>query len=76
MKLKDWIHKSGKKGYEVAKELGFCRDYIYKICKGSVKPTERIVNIINLYTDGAVKAKDLGYEKKEKCQCPTCGKWS
>jgi transcriptional regulator with XRE-family HTH domain len=78
MKLKEWFNKKDMLMSEFADEMGYAREYIYRICADKEIPGRKLANKIYEYTGHEVTLDDLGYVDKRKCKikCEACGKWS
>lgn len=74
MKLKEWMKENKVTCTMMQDDLRYGRDYLYKIIGERMVPGKKLATVISEYTGGSVSLKDLGYEEKVKCRCPTCGK--
>lgn len=63
MTLQEYINEQGIKKYKLAENIGLSVRTITSICKG-VKVSIATSKMIELYTNGAVKAVDIQVGKK------------
>ena len=74
MKIKSWMKKNNLGLTEMEEALNYKKNYLCAIFGGRRKPGRKLAKLISDYTEGEVSMKELGYEEKVKCRCPTCGR--
>lgn len=72
-KFSDWIEKSGMTKIAVAKQLGICSQYLWRIMRGYNIASEALAVEIESLTNGDIPSSYIRPPIQPRPKCPTCG---
>ena len=72
-KFSEWIEKNGRTKIGVAKQLGICSQYLWRIMRGYNVASESLAVEIEALTNGAIPSSYIRPPIQPRPRCPTCG---